>query len=344
MKFAPLGGSGISASRIAFGAWAIGGWNWGGQDESEAIRAIHAAADAGITLIDTAPVYGFGRSEETVGKAIAGRRDKFVIATKVGMRWDTTKGRFYFHSDDSETRADGDIAVHIYSSPESVRLEVERSLKRLGIDCIDLIQTHWQDETTPIADTMGELVRLREEGKVRAIGACNATIAQIDEYRSAGRFDTDQEKFSMVDRGQQDEKLPYLLKEGIAFLAYSPLANGMLTGKMGPDRVFPPGDMRNTRPRFTVESRQAVTDFLQLILPIAEGRGITLTQLVLAWTLAQPGISHLLAGARSEQQSIENAAAADVELSVDEVAQITNSIGDLGDKVGSAAPPSVKKS
>jgi len=338
MQLAPLGSSNINASRIVFGAWAIGGWNWGGQDESEAICAIHAAIDAGINMIDTAPVYGFGQSESTVGKAIAGRRDKVLIATKIGMRWDTEQGTLFFRSSDDETRLDGERAVHIYSSPESVRHEVEASLSRMKIDYIDLIQTHWQDVTTPIADTMGELCRLREEGKVRAIGACNASIEQIEEYRAVGQFDTDQEKFSMFDREQQSAKLPFLLQQGIAFLAYSPLANGLLSGKMGPERTFASGDMRNVRERFSVESRRLVASFLDTIRPIADVHQITLAQLVLAWSLAQPGVSHLLVGARTPLQAQENAAAADVQLRPEEVETITASIGDLGSQIGTSAP------
>jgi methylglyoxal reductase len=338
-----LGSSGISASRIAFGAWAIGGWNWGGQDDAESIRALHAAMDAGINLIDTAPIYGFGRSEEVVGRAIADRRERVVIATKVGMRWDLAKGKLFFRSNDDEIAADGQTAVHVYNGPESVREEVHASLKRLGVESIDLIQTHWQDDSTPIADTMAALLRLKDEGKIRAIGACNASLAQLDEYRAAGQIDTDQERYSLVDRGADAEKVPYCQRHGLAFLAYSPLANGLLTGKLTPDRQFPKGDMRGVRPRFAVESRRLVTTALASIQPIAEGYGVSLAQLVLAWTLQQPGITHLLVGARTPRQSLENAAAASVPLTDADAAAIARGIGDLGEKLGSAAPPAAKK-
>ncbi len=342
MKYRTLGESGIPASTVAFGAWAIGGWNWGGQDEQQSIKALHAAIDAGINLIDTAPVYGFGTSERVVGRAIADRRDQVVLATKVGMRWDTDQGTLFFRSNPEEIDPEGELAVHVYCSPESVRWEIEQSLQRLKTDYIDLIQTHWQDETTPIADTMGELMKLKQEGKVRAIGACNVTIDQIEEYRAAGQFDTDQERYSMIDREQGEQKLPYCLRHDIAFLAYSPLANGLLTGKLGPERTFPPGDLRNVRPRFSVESRQAVNAFLDRIRPLAESHGITLAQLVIAWTLAQPGLTHALVGARTPQQAMENAAAADVELSEEEIRQISETIGNLSEQVGSVAPTSRK--
>ena len=340
MQLLPLGSSGIEASRIALGAWAIGGWNWGPQDDAASIRTIQAAIDAGVTLIDTAPVYGFGRSEEVVGIAIAGRRDQVVIATKVGMRWDTDQGKLFFRSNEDEIDPEGKTAVHVFASPESVRAEVERSLQRLQIDYIDLIQTHWQDETTPIADTMGELLRLKAQGKVRAIGVCNATPAQMDEYRTCGPLDSDQERFSLIDRQAEEEKLPYCREQGMAFLAYSPLANGLLSGKMGPEREFPKGDMRNVRPRFSVESRRAVADVLDQIRPIAAGHNVTVAQLMIAWTLAQPGLSHVLCGARTPQQARENAAAASIELSPEERQRIIDLAGDLGGRVGSSAPTS----
>lgn len=338
MRYRPLGSSELSASVIAFGGWAIGGWNWGGQDEQASIRAIHAAIDSGVNLIDTAPVYGFGRSEEVVGKAIAGRRDKVLVATKAGMRWDTTQGKLFFRSTETQTSDEGEIKVHVLNTPESVRKGVEESLKRLNVSHIDLIQTHWQDETTRLADTMGELMRLKQEGKVRAIGACNASMTQLEQYRAAGELDCDQERYSMIDRWAESERLAWCQKQGVAFLAYSPLANGLLTGMMGPERTFPPGDMRNHRPRFRVSSRGFVSAFLKSIKPIADAHGATLSQTVLAWTIAQPGVSHALAGARTEQQARENAEAGDIILREQEVHRITELIGDLGDRVGAIGP------
>lgn len=338
MQYSNLGQSDLKASRITLGAWAVGGWNWGGTDEEQSIRAIQAAMDAGVNAIDTAPVYGFGRSEEIVGKAIAGRRDEVIIATKCGMVWNSTKGKMFFRSGDDEIRSDGDKVIHIYQGPEMVRADVEASLQRLGVDCIDLLQTHWQDETTPLADTIGEMERLQQEGKIRYIGACNASLDQLDQYRESPLFVSDQEKYSMLDRAPEATQLPYVVEHGLSFFAYSPMANGLLTGKMGPDREFPIGDMRRVRPRFAVESRAAVAEFLAKIEPIAGAHDASLAQLVLAWTLAQPGASHLLVGARTPEQAIQNAAAADIALTNDEVQAITDSIGDLGDRVGSSAP------
>src|SRR5687768_9437262 len=178
MKKRPLGHSGIEASVVAFGAWAIGGWTWGGADEQESIRAIHAFLDAGGNLIDTAPVYGFGRSEEVVGKAIADRRDKVVLATKCGLRWDLSESQKKravkrFSTNDENIDWSGrpsEKSFFIYNGADGIREEVERSLKRLRTDVIDLYQPHWQDDPSPIEERMRALEDLKQAGKIRAIG------------------------------------------------------------------------------------------------------------------------------------------------------------------------------
>lgn len=323
MRYRPLGDSGIEASVVGLGAWAIGGWMWGGQDDDHSIRAIQAAIDAGMNLIDTAPVYGFGRSETIVGKAIAGRRDKVVLATKCGLIWDREAGQLHFTADEHRINPEsGHIRVYRYNNPASIRAEVEASLKRLNTDHLDLLQTHWQEPTTPIADTMGEMMRLKQQGKIRAIGVSNASIEQMDQYRAAGQLDTDQEKYSMLDRGLDQAVLPYLVRHHIALLAYSPLANGLLTGRITPDRRFPDGDLRSFRPRFSVENRQRVIAMLDELRPFAEAHGWTLGQLAIGWAIAQPGVTHALVGARSPQQVAENAAAAEPRLSPDEMTRI----------------------
>lgn len=316
------GSGGIQASVIAMGTWAIGGWMWGGADEDEAVRAIHAALDRGINLFDTAPIYGFGHSEIVVGRALKGRRDKAVIATKCGMVCNTRAGELKMRSTASGPSEHGHIEVYIYNNPESIRREVEDSLKRLQTDRIDLYQTHWQEGVTPLEETMGALVRLREEGKIRAIGVCNATVAQMERYRSVGRLDSDQEKYSMLDRKMDAEQLPWCERNGVAVLAYSPLVLGLLTGTAGPERVYAEGDMRRTHKRFTVENRTRVRDLLKKFEPIATRHGCTMGQLVIAWTLAQRGVTHALVGARNVQQVEENAKAGEIELSAAEVAEM----------------------
>lgn len=326
MLMREIGGSGIRASAVALGTWVMGGWMWGGSDEDDAVRAIHAALDLGMNFIDTAPIYGFGHSELIVGKALKGRRDKAVIATKCGMVCNTRSGELKFRSTAQGPSEHGHIEVYIWNHPESIRREVEDSLRRLQTDRIDLYQTHWQEGVTPLEDTMGELVRLRDEGKIRAIGVCNATTAQMERYRSVGRLDSDQEKYSMLDRGLEAEQLPYCERNGVSVLAYSPLALGLLTGKAGPERVYEEGDMRRTHKRFTVENRMRVRAMLSRFEPLAIRHGCTMGQLVIAWTLAQRGVTHALVGARNEVQVRENAKGGEVALSAAEIAEMTRAV------------------
>ena len=318
MLYRKLGSSGIDVSAVGFGAWAIGGWMWGGADEDQAIDAIHAALDHGINLVDTAPIYGYGRSEEIVGRAIRGRREKVVLATKCGLIWDREEGEFHFHANqDGITFRPSEKKVYKCLRPDSIREELERSLTRLGTTYIDLYQTHWQESTTPIADTMAALVKLKEEGKIRAIGVSNANLDQLKAY---GPIDSDQEKYSMLDRDlETNGMLEYCRRQNIAVLAYSPLANGLLTGKMRPDRQFGPGDLRKGNRRFTPANIERINAMLEQLRPMAERHQATIAQLVIAWTAAQPGMTCVLCGARDPQQAIENAAAGKIVLSPDEV-------------------------
>lgn len=331
MRTKPIGQSGIEASVVALGTWVMGGWMWGGASEDESIGSVHAALDAGINLLDTAPIYGFGQSEIVVGKAIKGRRDSVVLATKVGMVANAPGGRPMFRSTAAGPDDNGHIPVSIYNHPDSVRNEVELSLKRMKTDRIDLIQTHWQEEDTPIEDTMGALMRLKEEGKVRAIGVCNATVEQMDRYRSVGPLDSDQEKYSMIDRAKMEAgALEYCLTNSIAVLAYSPLALGLLTGKVGPEREFPEGDLRRGKERFSKENRARVKDLLDSFGPLCVKHDCTLGQLVIAWTTHQPGLTHALVGARTAEQAVENAKGGAIELTEEELATMNAAVRGVG--------------
>jgi methylglyoxal reductase len=333
MRTRPLGPSGIEASVVGLGTWAIGGWMWGGTDESAAVSAIHAALDAGITLVDTAPIYGFGLSEEIVGRAIRDRRDRVVLATKCTMVCDPNVGDFKFKSSALGPDPNGLIVIHIYAGPDSLRREVDDSLRRMRTDRIDLIQTHWQETTTPIEDTMGALMDLKQQGKVRAIGVCNANVEQMERYRKVGQLDSDQEKYSMLDRKLEADQLPYCRKNGLAVLAYSPLALGLLTGKIGPERKFGQGDLRQSDMRFRPDNRRRVQEMLDRLRPIAEEHDISLPQLVIAWTFHQPGVSHVLCGARSPEHARENAAAGDVELSNEELSTMADTLAEYAGKI-----------
>jgi methylglyoxal reductase len=309
-----IGRSGIKASAVGLGTWAIGGWMWGGTDEAASIRAIEASLDAGISLIDTAPAYGLGRSEELVGQAIAGKRDKVVIATKCGLNWHSGKGNKFFEEDGTP--------VHRYLGADGIAHEVEQSLRRLGTDHIDLYITHWQDPTTPIADTMEALSRLKEQGKIRAIGASNVSPEDLAAYLATGGLDAIQERYSMLDQGIEQTLLTMTQPVGVSTLSYSSLALGLLTGKVSVTRKFEGDDQRAADPRFTQENRQHAASFAQAILPLADKHNASVAQVVIAWTLTQPGITFALCGARDPAQALDNAGAARLRLDADDLAHI----------------------
>lgn len=310
-----IGESGIPASIVGLGTWAIGGWRWGGTDEQQSIAAIHASIDEGISLIDTAPAYGQGVSEEIVGKAIRGRRDKVVLATKCGLVWHTQQGNHFFDYDGKP--------VHRYLGAESIAYEIEQSLTRLGTDYIDHYITHWQDPTTPIEDTMRALEDLKTAGKIRSIGISNASPDDLNAYIAAGQLDAVQEKYNMLDRGIETTLLPICVEHGVSVLSYSSLALGLLSGRMGPDRVFTGDDQRKDNPRFSAANRQKVARLMDEIAPIVQAHDATPAQIVIAWTVHQPGISFALCGARNPDQAKENARAARIRLSPDEIKTIS---------------------
>ena len=313
-----IGRSGVRASAVGLGTWAIGGWMWGGTDEAESISAIQASLDAGVTLIDTAPAYGLGRSEEIVGKAIAGRRDKAVIATKCGLVWHTQKGKHFFDQDGRP--------VHRYLGRDSIVHELEESLRRLGTDYIDLYITHWQDPTTPVEETVAALEDLKQAGKIRAIGASNVNRSELEQYVATGALDAIQERFSMIDRGIEADLLPLTVENGVSTLSYSSLALGLLSGTIGPDRVFSGDDQRRDNPRFSVANRQKAKDFAEAIRPVAERHGASIAQVVIAWTLAQPGVTFALCGARNPAQALDNARAGTLRLGTEDIAAIDAAI------------------
>lgn len=313
-----IGRSGVKASAVGLGTWAIGGWMWGGTDEQESIAAIQASLDAGVTLIDTAPAYGLGRSEEIVGKALSGRRDKAIIATKCGLVWHTDKGRHFFDQDGKP--------VHRYLGRDAIRHEVEQSLKRLDTDYIDLYITHWQDPTTPIEETMATLEELRQAGKIRAIGASNVGRGELEQYIAIGGLDAIQERFSMIDREIEADLLPLTRRNGVATLSYSSLALGLLSGGIGPERIFSGDDQRRDNPRFSVGNREKVAAFAKTIRPIAEKHGATIAQIVIAWTLEQEGVTFALCGARNPGQALDNARAGTIRLDGDDLSTIDAAI------------------
>ena len=317
-----IGKSGIKASAVGLGTWAMGGWMWGGGDDDASVTAIRAALDAGLTLIDTAPAYGLGRAEELVGRAIEGRRDEVVVVTKCGLVWDGQgdgQGGRPFVEQDGKT-------IHRYLGAQSVRDELEASLKRLRTDHVDVLITHWQDPTTPIAETMDALLALKKEGKIKAIGISNASVDDLDAYIAAGQVDCVQEAYNMLDRGLEKTLLPVCRREGIAVISYSSLALGLLTGRIGPERMFTRRRSQAQQSALLGRKPQAGGQFRGELEPIAKRHGVAVGEVVIAWTLAQPGITFSLCGARNAAQAAENARAGELSLSAAELAAIDAAI------------------
>ncbi|CAB1058435.1 General stress protein 69 (YhdN) [Olavius sp. associated proteobacterium Delta 1] len=326
MQYRTLGKTDISASAIALGTWAIGGgpW-WGDSDDSQSVKAIQTAIDAGVNLIDTAPAYGFGHSEEVVGKAIKEQRDKVILSTKCGLWWNDDRGTSAFKL--------GDKHVRKCLLPETIREEVEISLSRMDTDYIDLYHTHWpslEPDKYPIDNTMQCLMKLKEDGKIRAIAASNVDIDHIKQYQSAGILDAIQPRYSMLDREIEKELLPYCLANGISTLAYSPLEQGLLTGKIGMDQTYPEGVYRNQIPWYLPVNREKVLNMLEGWSDLLAKYNCSLSQLVIAWTVAQQGITFVLCGARKEAHVSDNVGAGNLELEAADLSRIRKDVEALG--------------
>lgn len=327
MEYRKIGNSDLRLSEITFGAWAAGGWMWGGADFKAAVDAIRASFDLGVTTIDTAPVYGQGSSEEIVGEALKILpRDKVQILTKYGLSWDGTQGEFMFHSNKNDGTP---IDIYRYAGKDHVIRECEDSLRRLKTDYIDLFQIHWPDPTTPISETMEAVSRLIEQGKVRYAGVCNYDVALVDEAKKSINLVSDQVPYSMVNRGIEKELLPYASENGLGIIAYSPMERGLLTGKFHPDHAFAAGDHRAGNAFFRNENIEKVNAFLEKLHPLSEAKHASMGQIVLRWTLSQPGISIVLAGARNAKQAIQNAGTGAVKLSADELSFISRELKKL---------------
>jgi aryl-alcohol dehydrogenase-like predicted oxidoreductase len=327
MKYRKIGNTDLALSEVTFGAWAAGGWMWGGTERKDAIEAIRVSYSLGVTSIDTAPIYGQGTSEEIVGEAIRGiSRDRVQILTKYGMRWDLKKGDYAFSSKNNNG---SDIDIYKYAGKESIIKECEDSLKRLGTDYIDLYQIHWPDSTTPIEESMEAVCRLIEQGKVLHAGVSNYDVNQMEEASKYIPLVSNQVPYSMVKREIEADLVPYCIKNNKSILAYSPLERGLLTGKMKPGHKFSEGDHRQSISFYKDENLKRTNDFLNLIKPIADEKRITLGQLIILWTLEQPGITIALVGARNAEQAIENAKAIDTSLTKEEISRISGHLASL---------------
>jgi aryl-alcohol dehydrogenase-like predicted oxidoreductase len=315
---AEIPGTAIEMSRIGTGTWAIGGWMWGGTDETESVATIRAAVEHGINLIDTAPAYGFGRSEEIVGKAVAEAhlRSSVLIATKVGLQWE-------------------DGRVFRNASRARILQEVEDSLRRLRTDHIDIYQVHWPDPRVAIEETADAMHALFRQGKIRAIGVSNFSVAQIEQFRRVAPLHVVQSPYNLFERAIEAELLPYCRKNRIATLGYGALCRGLLSGRMRPDTAFKGDDLRRTDPKFQAPRFAQYLAAVQKLDRLAQDRfGKRIIHLAIRWMLDQ-GITTALWGARHPNQlepvdqvagwSLDTASRAEVDRIISET--ITDPVG-----------------
>ncbi len=321
-----IGNVGRDVSRIGLGTWAIGGGPaFDGADTEElGIQTIRTASDKGVNLVDTAPGYNFGRSEEIVGKAIAGCRDEYVIITKCGLVWDS-EGAFF--------NKVGDRVLNRSLDPASIKREFDASLDRLGTDHIDIYMTHWpaiEPFNTPIAETVEYLTELKESGRIHGIGAANVTPDQVREYLTHGELDVVQMRYSILDRGVEKELMPLCLENGVTVQAYSPLEMGILAGAV-PRRYLPPtGNARAGKKWFEPENLERALDMLDAWEPLRQKYDCASADLAIAWILAQNPNVTVLSGSMTPQELSENVRAMAIELDPDDVAWMRGYAEKLG--------------
>jgi aryl-alcohol dehydrogenase-like predicted oxidoreductase len=293
-----LGFSDLHLTSIGLGTWAIGGgdwdYGWGPQDDARSREAIDKALELGINWIDTAPAYGLGHSEEVVGRAISGRRDEVILATKCGLVWD-----------------EGAHSTYGRLTAESVRQEAEDSLERLGVDVIDLYQIHWPDPEEQIEEAWAMIAELIEEGKIRYGGVSNFNVAQLKRIQPIHPVASLQPPYNMLERDIEDELLPYCAEHDIGVVAYSPMQSGMLTGKYDRESIaaMADEDWRKDSTHFTEPELSANLALVEGLRRIAERNGKTLPQLAIAWVLERPEVTAAIVGARTAEQIEETAAA-----------------------------------
>jgi len=321
MQYTQLGERGPNVSRIAFGNWSAGG-DWGGVDLAGAIAAIRAALDLGITFFDTARAYGFGAAEELLGEAlrpeITSARESIVIATKGGLQ------------------NNGGLPARD-SSPAALRRDLEASLRSLGVDYVDLYQVHWPDPATPIAETAQALDEFVREGKVRYVGVSNYDARQMTAFQQVRPIDTLQPPYHLFRRDIEKSILPFAQEHAIGVLVYGPMAHGLLSGRMTDATTFAPDDWRSKSDMFAGDAFKRNLGIVRRLEAFASERGVTVAQLAIAWTLANPAVDVAIVGARTPEQIQQTAPAADIQLSPEDLAQIDEIVrGEV--PVGGPAP------
>ena len=320
MQTKKLGYTDLQLTTVGLGAWAMGGpwlFGWGPQDDDQSIATVQSAMDEGINWIDTAPIYGHGRSETVVGRALRQIKQKPLIATKCGLCWDENHERI--------TRL----------KAESVRAECHDSLKRLGIDTIDLYQIHFYEPDEDIEEAWTEMAKLLEEGKVRYIGVSNFSVEQIKRIQKIHPVASLQPPYSMLHREVEDELLGYCRQNDIGVIVYSPMQRGLLAGKFDPERLanLPEGDHRKTNPDFQQPQFGATLELVEQLKKIAERSGRTCSQLAISWTLRRSEVTAAIVGARKPDQITETAAASDYVLSPEDLEEIEKLLAERHAKI-----------
>ncbi len=307
-----LGNSDLHLTPIGFGAWAIGGGNWefawGPQDDDESIAAIHRALDLGVNWIDTAAIYGLGHSEEIVGRALKSTSHKPLVFTKCSMRWKD------------------DRTIYRSLKPASLAEELENSLRRLGVDAIDLYQIHWPNPEDEIEEGWEALARLKQQGKIRYVGVSNFNVGQMERAQKIAPITSLQPPYSMLRRAIEQETLPFAQANGIGVINYSPMVSGLLTGKMTAERVaaLPPDDWRRRAPEFNQPRLSRNLKLVELLREIGNGHKVSPGVVAVAWTLHNPAITGAIVGGRSAEQVEGIAPALDFRLSEDEYTRIND--------------------
>ncbi|NKQ58564.1 aldo/keto reductase [Amycolatopsis sp. K13G38] len=323
MRTTTLGKSGLTVSRIAFGTWQLGG-DWGSFDEDAAVGAIQHARELGVNFFDTAQAYGFGKSEALLGRALRDElkrdRDSLVIATKGGINPGGDRPR------------DAGRAW--------LRKGVEESLRHLELDHIDLYQVHWPDENTPAEETAAALGELVDEGKIRHVGVSNYNAAQLADFDRTRPVETLQPPYHLFRRAIEEDPLPYCREHDIGVLVYSPLGSGLLTGTLKPDATFEDGDWRSKSSAFQGENLRRNVEVVEELKQFAAAKGVTVSQLAIAWTLHQPGVHVAIVGARRAKNIEDSLGAADVDLSAADLAEIER-ITARGVQVSGASPEGI---
>ncbi len=333
----PLGRSGIEITTVGLGTWAIGGggwlFGWGQQDDDASIGAIRRAVELGVNWIDTAAIYGLGHSEEVVGRAVAGipPSQRPLIFTKCGLTGDRGKP---FEAPRRDLR------------PETIRRECEASLRRLGVERIDLYQFHWPDESTPVEDSWGEMKRLVEEGKVRAAGVSNFTVPLLERCERVHHVDSLQPPFSAIRREAADKLIPWCASHGTGVIVYSPMQAGLLTDRFTAERVsqFAQDDWRRSTPEFREPNLSRNLRLRDALRPIAQRHGTSVAAISVAWTLSWPGVTGAIVGARSAGQVDGWIRAGEIELSREDLDEIARAIAETQAGSGPAHPRALRAS